>query len=108
MSRTSLAVLPFLLAALFIICGVVAWRVVFGWVSRRAAPRERLLLVGTGAAAVELARELHHRRQELGVDIVGFVDPDPARVGAAVINPGVVGSIDEEGGHERPPGSLKP
>ena len=85
----------FLFAAVFIICSVVAWRVVFGWVSRRAAPRERLLLVGTGAAAIELARELHHRRQELGVDIVGFIDPDPSRVGAAVINPGVVGVIDD-------------
>ena len=48
--------------------------------SRRA---ERLLLVGTRPAAVSLARELFDRRQELGVEIVGFVDPDPARVGAA-------------------------
>jgi sugar transferase (PEP-CTERM system associated) len=85
----------FLVAAVFIIISVVAWRLLFAWVSRRAAPRERLLLVGTSAAAVELARELYERRQELGVEIVGFVDPDPARVGAAVINPGVVGSIDD-------------
>ena len=85
----------FLFAAMFIIISVVAWRLLFAWISQRAAPRERLLLVGTGAAAVELARELYERRQELGVEIVGFVDPDPARVGAAVINPGVVGAIDD-------------
>jgi sugar transferase (PEP-CTERM system associated) len=85
----------FLFAAIFIIAGVVTWRVLFAWVSRRAAPRERLLLVGTGGAAVDLARELHQRRQELGVDIVGFIDPDPARVGAPVLNPGVVGTIDD-------------
>jgi sugar transferase (PEP-CTERM system associated) len=59
------------------------------------APRERLLLVGTGAAAIELARELYDRRHELGVEIVGFVDPDPARIGEPVINPGVVGTIDD-------------
>jgi sugar transferase (PEP-CTERM system associated) len=29
------------------------------------------------------------------VEIVGFIDPDPARVGAAVINPGVIGTIDD-------------
>ena len=29
-------------------------------------------------AAIALARELFERRQELGVEIVGFVDPDPA------------------------------
>ena len=85
----------FLLASIFMIVALVAWRLVFAWVSRRAAPRERLLLVGTGAAAIELARELHERRQELGVDIVGFVDPDPARVGAPLINPGVIGSIND-------------
>ena len=85
----------FLFASVFIIISVVTWRLVFAWVSRRAAPRERLLLVGTGVAAVALARELHERRQELGVEIVGFVDPDPSRVGAAVINPGVVGAIDD-------------
>ena len=61
----------------------------------RVAPRERLLLVGTGPAAVGLARELFERRQELGVEIVGFVDPDPARVGAPVINPGVIGTIED-------------
>ena len=48
-----------------------------------------------------LARELFERRQELGVDIVGFVDPDPARVGAPVINPGVVGTIDDIPGADR-------
>ena len=44
-------------------------------------PRERLLLVGTSPAAVTLAGELHEHRVELGVEIVGFVDPDPAKVG---------------------------
>ena len=42
-----------------------------------------------------LARELFERRHELGVEIVGFVDPDPARVGAPVINPGVIGTIED-------------
>src|SRR5207249_5386790 len=74
---------------------VVAWRVGFAWLTHRVAPRERLLLVGTNTAAVELARELFERRQELGVEIVGFVDPDPMRLGMPVLNPGVVGGIDD-------------
>jgi len=68
---------------------------VFDAIVSRLAPRERLLLVGTSPATVTLARELFERRQELGVDIVGFIDPDPARLGAPVINPGVVGTIDD-------------
>ena len=85
----------FVLFAAIALLLVIAWRSAFEWVTSHLAPRERLLLVGTSPAAVTLARELFERRQELGVDIVGFVDPDPARVGAPVINPGVVGTIDD-------------
>lgn len=85
----------FLLTAAIAIVLVMLWRSAFDVISARLAPRERLLLVGTSPAAVVLARELFERRQELGVDIVGFVDPDPARVGAPVINPGVVGTLDD-------------
>ena len=85
----------FLLAAALVISLIVGWRFVFAWLTKYAAPRERLLLVGTSPASIELARELFERRQELGVEIVGFVDPDPSRVGAAVINPGVIGTIDD-------------
>ena len=84
----------FIIAALLIISVLFGWRVLFEWTSRRVGPRERLLLVGTSDGAVSLARELY-QRIELGVEIVGFIDPDPARVGAAVLNPGVVGSIED-------------
>jgi sugar transferase (PEP-CTERM system associated) len=85
----------FLLTAFIAIALVMAWRTLFDAVTTRLSPRERLLLVGTSPAAILLARELFERRQELGVDIVGFVDPDPAKVGTPVINPGVVGTIDD-------------
>ncbi len=85
----------FMIAAVLIITLVVGWRVAFDWVSRRVRPRERLLLVGTGPSAVALAKEIFDRRHELGVEIVGFVDSDPEMVGAPVINPGVVGLIED-------------
>jgi sugar transferase (PEP-CTERM system associated) len=84
----------FLLAVAFVVILVVGWRLAFGWLTRRA-PGERLLLVGTSKASIDLARELFDRRQELGVEIVGFVDPDPARLGAHVINPGVIGTVED-------------
>ena len=91
----------FLMTAVLALVMVMAWRSMFDLVISRLAPRERLLLVGTSPAAIVLARELFERRQELGVDIVGFVDPDPTRVGAPVINPGVVGTIDDIPGPDR-------
>jgi len=85
----------FLISAAFIVTLVIGWRVAFDWLSRQLGPRERLLLVGTNAPAIALARELFARRQDLGVEIVGFVDPDPSLVGAPVINPGVIGTIED-------------
>ena len=85
----------FLIAALLVIAGVIGWRVLFELTSKAIGPRERLLLVGTSPAAVALAKELHEHRLELGVEIVGFVDPDPARVGAVVLNPGVIGTVTD-------------
>ena len=83
----------FALATLMIISLVAGWRIAFEWLSIRGRPTERLLIVGTGPAAVTLARELFERRAELGVELVGFVDPDPSRVGAPVVNPGVIGTV---------------
>jgi sugar transferase (PEP-CTERM system associated) len=85
----------FVVASMLIAALVAGWRIAFEWLSLRLAPAERLLIVGTNSAAVELARELFERRQELGVELVGFVDPDPARVGASLINPGIVGTVSD-------------
>jgi sugar transferase (PEP-CTERM system associated) len=85
----------FLVTSALVIVALVVWRAAFTWLGRRLKARERLLLVGTGPAAVALAREMYARRDELGVEIVGFIDPDPLRVGAAVLNPGVVGTIED-------------
>jgi sugar transferase (PEP-CTERM system associated) len=85
----------FMIAAMLVMSLVIGWRIAFVWMSRRMRPRERLLLVGTNAAAVDLAREMFSRRDALGVEIVGFIDPDPARVGAPVLNPGVIGTLED-------------
>ena len=85
----------FVIASLFIVGLVVGWRVAFEWLSLRLSPAERLLIVGTNGAAVDLARELFERRQELGVELVGFVDSDPSLVGTSLINPGVVGLVSQ-------------
>ncbi|HEY6360344.1 MAG TPA: TIGR03013 family XrtA/PEP-CTERM system glycosyltransferase [Vicinamibacterales bacterium] len=66
-----------LAAALLVMATIPGWRVAFESVVRRAAPRERLLIVGTSPAALSLATELTDRRYVLGLEIVGFVTADP-------------------------------
>jgi sugar transferase (PEP-CTERM system associated) len=83
----------FLVAAVFIVALVAGWRLVFEWLSLRVGPAERLLIVGASGAAIDLARELFERRNQLGVELVGFVDPDPSNVGKTLINPGVIGTV---------------
>jgi sugar transferase (PEP-CTERM system associated) len=78
-----------------IIALVAGVRFTFEWLSLRIRPAERLLIVGTNGAAVNLAKELWQRRHELGVELVGFVDTDPAKIGTPLINPGVIGAIGQ-------------
>jgi sugar transferase (PEP-CTERM system associated) len=84
----------FMIAAAIIVTLLFGWRMAFEWTTHKVGPRERLLLVGTNHGAVDLARELYGR-QDLSVDIVGFIDPDPSKVGMPVINPGVIGTIED-------------
>jgi len=85
----------FALATVMIIAFLAGWRMAFDWLSMHGNPTERLLIVGTGPAAVSLGRELFDRRSELGVELVGFVDADPAKVGMPVVNPGVIGTVQD-------------
>jgi sugar transferase (PEP-CTERM system associated) len=85
----------FMIASALIIALVAGWRIAFEWLSLYVAPKERLLIVGTNASAVALARELFERRGELGVDLIGFVDTDASRVGTPLINPGIIGTVDD-------------
>jgi sugar transferase (PEP-CTERM system associated) len=85
----------FMIAAALVVPLIVGGRIAFEWLSRQVGPRERLLIVGTGAAALDLARELHDHRVEFGVEIVGFVDADSSLVGTPLINPGIIGTVDD-------------
>ena len=84
----------FMITATLVVALVVGWRVSFEWFATQVGPRERLLLVGINPAAVNLAHELHERK-DLGIEVVGFIDTDPARAGQPVQNPGVVGVIED-------------
>jgi sugar transferase (PEP-CTERM system associated) len=78
-------------SGLFVAAAVTGWRLGFDIISTRLAPGERLLLVGVGAASIELARELR-ARTERSIEIVGFVaaDTDSAPPGT-----NIVGTIED-------------
>jgi sugar transferase (PEP-CTERM system associated) len=85
----------FAIAVGLIILFVVTWRVAYDWLSAKVGPRERILLLGAGPATVSLAREFYDRRSQLGVEIVGVLDTDPARIGTRTFTGTLVGHIDD-------------
>src|SRR5436190_3463325 len=55
---------------------MVIWRLAIHWVLGHPELGERILIVGSGPFAVEIARETLGR-QDAGFRVVGFVDNDP-------------------------------
>ena len=55
--------------------------------------RKRLLILGDGKLAVDLARVLVADRQHR-FELVGFLSLDPSRVNSQFINPKVIGTVD--------------
>src|SRR5712691_2896584 len=69
---------------------MIGWRLAIHWVLGHPELGERILIVGSGPFAVEIARETLGR-QDAGFRVVGFVDSDPQLVGKSLINPKVIG-----------------
>ncbi|MGH9941239.1 MAG: TIGR03013 family XrtA/PEP-CTERM system glycosyltransferase [Pyrinomonadaceae bacterium] len=73
---------------------MVGWRVSIHWLLGHPSVGERVLIVGAGDSAVEVAREVLNR-PDAGYRIVGFVDSTPEMVGQSIINPRVIGLTEQ-------------
>src|SRR2546423_9276519 len=73
---------------------MVAWRLSIHWILGHPELGERILIVGSGPFAVEIAKETLQRK-DAGYRVIGFVDNDPALVGKSLINPKVIGLTAE-------------
>ncbi len=74
----------------------VAWRVTIHWFLGHPGIGERILIVGSGKQAVEVAREVLSR-PDAGYRIVGFVGTDSELLGKSLINPRVIGLTEQLG-----------
>jgi sugar transferase (PEP-CTERM system associated) len=64
------------------------------WVMGHPRLAERVLILGTGPNAINIASETLERREH-GYKIVGFIGDDPALVGRSLINPSVIGVFED-------------
>jgi sugar transferase (PEP-CTERM system associated) len=86
----SLIALPLALALM------VGWRVSIHWFLGHPDIGERILIVGSGKLAVEVAREVLNR-PDAGYRIIGFVGTDSELLGKSLINPRVIGLTEQLG-----------
>lgn len=73
---------------------MVGWRVSIHWLMGHPLVGEKVLIVGSGEQAKEIAREILGR-PDAGYRIVGFVDNRPELVGQSLVNPRVLGLTGE-------------
>lgn len=73
---------------------MVSWRISIHWLLGHPDFGEKILIVGSGTLAVEVAREMLDR-PDAGYRIVGFVGSDPELLGKSLINPRVIGLTSE-------------
>jgi sugar transferase (PEP-CTERM system associated) len=73
---------------------MVGWRVSIHWLLGHPDFGEKILIVGSGNLAVEVARAMLDR-PDAGYRIAGFVGSDPELLGKSLINPCVIGLTSE-------------
>jgi sugar transferase (PEP-CTERM system associated) len=73
---------------------MVTWRLSALWFFGHPQIGERILVVGAGDLAVEIAREVLNR-PDAGYRIVGFVGTDSDLLGKSLINPRVIGLTEQ-------------
>ncbi|HEY7913296.1 MAG TPA: TIGR03013 family XrtA/PEP-CTERM system glycosyltransferase [Blastocatellia bacterium] len=86
----------YLVETVLIFAVISAWRWIVAWSQHHPhlGVRERLLILGSGEQAIEVARATLERRNA-GFQIVGFVDNKPELLGKSLINPSVIGLSDD-------------
>lgn len=73
---------------------MVGWRLSIHWFLGHPDFGERILIVGSGNLAVEVAREVLNR-PDAGYRIIGFVGTDTELLGKSLINPQVIGMTSD-------------
>lgn len=79
------------LAAPLILLLTLGWRVFLNRSGLWHHRPERVLIVGTGSAGIQLTREIGSRL-DLSMRVVGFLDEKGENIGKSLVNPGIIGA----------------
>jgi sugar transferase (PEP-CTERM system associated) len=84
------------LAAPLILAATLGWRIMVDKTGLMFRGPERVLILGTGSAGVQLVREIISR-PEMHIKVVGFLDERGENIGKSLVNPGIIGAVADVG-----------
>jgi len=73
---------------------ILSIRALYRWLGEEDNFAENVIILGTGSSAQNVAREILKRRPWSG-RVLGFLAEDPSDVGRRIVNPTVIGTVDE-------------
>jgi sugar transferase (PEP-CTERM system associated) len=73
---------------------LVLWRLLVDATGSFFRPEQRLVVAGTGPAGIRLVRELVEH-PELNLNVLGFLDEKGENIGKRLVNPGIIGGVDD-------------
>ena len=73
---------------------ILSIRALYRWLGEEETLSENVIILGTGSTAQRVAREILKRRPWSG-RVLGFLAEDPSDVGRRIVNPTVIGTVDE-------------
>ncbi len=82
------------LTAITILILLGAWRLSADVVGLTFSEPERVLVMGTGPAGIQIVREIL-TRPDLHLKVVGFLDEKGENIGKSLVNPGIIGATAE-------------
>jgi sugar transferase (PEP-CTERM system associated) len=79
---------------LFSLLFLIPWRFFYSWFIHQDKYKTRVLILGSGKLARDIVRAILGE-QELSMHVEGFISSDPRLKGVSIVNPRVIGCMDE-------------
>jgi sugar transferase (PEP-CTERM system associated) len=83
----------FVSSLVIFLIAIIAWRLLFNRLAYASQLEERVLIVGTGATARMVARQIQSQH-DFGYRVIGFID-DAQAPGYGVLNPATLGAAED-------------
>jgi sugar transferase (PEP-CTERM system associated) len=80
----------FLISLGFMGAVIIAWRVIYNHILKTRHLDQKIMIVGSGSLAKNIAEEIVER-VDTGFKVIGFITENPERVGEKLVNPSIIG-----------------